>query len=530
MKAEHFKKVQEIANNISSCIKSLKLYQPGHKTIDEMISRLFGFFRFLEEIEILELEIDSEGLKWEGRILLSSKEAEQDFLFRLYKDGIRLIVFHQGLKKEELMKFLELFNKSIQRDQDLATLFWEENFQSIKFSQVEAFHSFFKRDTLEEEKFLEKEVLKWISKMKEKELCSPNDINVKDEECENFEMRFEPLDFKEFEDAKENAMQILISNLLQSLNSENIEVVQNSAKNLRLLEKILLESADLKILAELINLLDENSPIKEVSELKKHLLSEDTLKNLASSIFLKETPSSKSLGFFLNALNDDVAPYFLYFIFERNKGILKPLYFNLSIFRPNVFIGFLNLIETKDGIEILNSLKSFSDEIKFEIFKTNNISYQMEVLKKLEKPNKEIIEIALKSQEKDLRILSLALILRFRLEEFLDYLAEEISKENFLKKDFDEKEKWIITTAILGKDKCEPFFLSFFERKSTILNPNIEELKIFSAKALKILGTEKALPYLEREEKRFSSSPKLKESCKKAIEEIKRRKNIKWKL
>lgn len=73
----------------------------------------------------------------------------------------------------------------------------------------------------------------------------------------------------------------------------------------------------------------------------------------------------------------------------------------------------------------------------------------------------------------------------------------------------------------MGKNKLEPFFLSFFERKSTILNPNIEEQKIFSVKALKILGTEKALPYLEREVKRFSSSPKLREFCKKAIEEIK---------
>lgn len=527
MKAEHFKKVQEIANNISSCIKSLKLYQPGHKTIDEMVSRLFGFFSFLEEIKMLEFEIDSEGLKWEGRILLSAKEAEQDFLFRLYKDGIRLIVFHQGLKKEELMRFLELFNKSIQRDQDISTLFWEENFQSIKFSQVEAFHSFFKRDTLEEEKYLENEVLKWISKMKEKDLFSPIDIKVKEEECENFETRLEPLDFKEFENAKENAMQILISNLLKSLNSENIEVVQNSAINLRLLEKILLESADLEILTELINLLDENSSIKEVRELKKHLLSEDTLRNLVSSLFLKEIPSLKSLGFFLNVLNDDVAPYFLYFIFERKKETLKPLYFNLSIFRPNVLVKFLNLIEKKDGLEILNSFKSFSDEMKFEIFKSNNIFYQMEVLKKLEKPNKEIIEIALKSQDKDLRILSLKLILRFKLEEFLDYLVEEILKENFLKKDFEEKEKWINTTAILGKNKLEPFFLSFFERKSTILNPSIEEQKIFSSKALKILGTEKALPYLEREVRKFSSSPKLRKFCKKAIEEIKRRKNIK---
>lgn len=97
---------------------------------------------------------------------------------------------------------------------------------------MEAFHSFFKRDTLEEEKFLENEVLKWISKMKEKDLFPPIDIKVKEEQCENFEMRLEPLDFKEFEDAKENAMQILISNLLRSLNSENIEVVQNSAINL----------------------------------------------------------------------------------------------------------------------------------------------------------------------------------------------------------------------------------------------------------------------------------------------------------
>lgn len=525
MKPEYLKRVQEIANNISSSLKSMKLYQLGHKTIDEMVSRLFLFFKgFLEEINTLEFEIDDQGLKWEGKILLSSKDTENDFLFKLYKDGVRLLIFQKGMEKEELFEFLNIFNLAFPKDQDLATILWEKNFNFIGFSSTEALHSFFKKESIEEEKFWEEEVEKWEEKIRKPFNEIPENLKEANEEGESFQILKENfLNIKEFEKEKEISIQKLISNLLNSLNSDNKELVQNAAKNLKLLEKILLEEADLDLLSNLLTLLNQNLNLEEVKELKEDILSASNLFKLSSEIFIKGIPSYKTLGFFINNLPDEKVPLFLYYIFQRKKEVILPLLQNLSIFREKEFLSFLDLIEIQSKLEVLNSLKNISEPLKSKIFNLNIKELQNFILSKLEKPNAEILDGGLKSDYKEVRILTLEKILRFQLKDFLNSLIKEIEKEDFLEKDTEEKEKWIKVTAILGKNILEEFFLSFFERKSSLLTPNIEEQKKLASLALKIIGTKKSIEYLKSELKKITSSPKLKEMIKKTIDEIERR-------
>lgn len=522
MKIEDVKKAQEIANNLSATIKSLKLYTEGHIVQEQMISRLFSFFKeFLELKDILEMDIDGEGLKYEGKLLLPSKDIENDFIFNLYKDGIRYIAFCRGLEENELKRFLWLLTKPHPRDQDLSTLLWEESFSSIKFARIEALYTFFKR---EEEKFLQEEAQEWIEKMQKPYILSPPDLKIKEEKGETFHIKEkDKISGEIFEKEKEDSLKKLISNLLSSLKSSKKEIVQSSAKNLRILANMIIEETDLNLLKDLISLLPENSEIKEVRDLRNFLLSDSNLSLISSAIFFKGEPDPKSFSLFLNALPDEIALKFLIYVFKRKKDYLLQFLKAISIFREELFFNFLISIPEEDGKEILNYVKDLKDDLKIKIFETKKRDIQKEILKKLEKPILKILVEGLKSEDKEIRMLSLERILKFKLKETLGVLIEEIEKEYFLKRDKDEKEKWIIATAILGKENLEDYFLSFFLKRSTIFPFSIEERKYLSAIALKILGTKKSLPYLKNELKKSTFSPKMKDALKKAIEEIEKR-------
>lgn len=524
MKPEDLKKIQEIANTLSAVLKSLKLYQAGHKTIDEMVNRLYDFIKeLLERIDVLEFEIDEEGMKYEGKLILSSKEAEEDFIFKLYKDGVRLITFNTGLNASELMCFLQILVKPLPTDQDIVTSLWEQEFKNITISAVEALHNFFARELSEEDKFLQKDVQKWVEKIKDINLSLPESIKVKNEEGECFTLKETLIPLEKFQRVKQNAIQNLIINLLDSLNSPDKEIIINAAKTLKILQQNLLKDADFEKLSKLLTILSTAPPLKEVEELKVELISEATIKSLVSALFTKEIKDSKEIGFFINSLPDDRVPFFLNCIYLRKKELVYPLLNNLSIFRPICFVNFLKLIQPSDALDILNKIKSLSEETLVLLFNTKNSLFQREALNRLKEPKKEMLKECLHSSEKDLRMAALRKILTLHTEELIDNLVKEIEKEEFLNKDMEEKERWIFATSIVGKNSLELFFLSFFERKSSIFTPNIEERKIWAAKALKIIGTEKSIPYLQKEAEKFATSGKLKEACQKAIEEIKRR-------
>ena len=159
---EGLRRVHEISANLASVVKSARLYQPGHKSVREMLERTHGFLSaFLDDYIALELEIDASGMKWEGKTLVQSGDQEFDFLFRFYRDGVRQITFAQGIPYAELESFLGLILQECPPDQDLATLAWRRDFLYIQFAIVEAFHRLLQQDTEEEKRLLLQEVNAW---------------------------------------------------------------------------------------------------------------------------------------------------------------------------------------------------------------------------------------------------------------------------------------------------------------------------------------------------------------------------------
>ncbi|MGQ0561244.1 MAG: HEAT repeat domain-containing protein [Gemmatimonadota bacterium] len=84
--------------------------------------------------------VDENGFNWEGQTFAAG-EGRENLAFQFYKDGIRLLTFTPGFE-DELERFMDVLARARQVDQtsadDMVTLLWEQEFQSLQYSYVDA--------------------------------------------------------------------------------------------------------------------------------------------------------------------------------------------------------------------------------------------------------------------------------------------------------------------------------------------------------------------------------------------------------
>ncbi len=121
--------------------KALRLYQASNAISVRLQEECFsGINTHLDEYGSFTLTIR------EFRILLGedevyeSEDRNDSLAFLLFRDGIRKLTFKPGIEKRELHGFLACLNRvsvlSNEQD-DLVTLFWEEDFRAIQYYAVD---------------------------------------------------------------------------------------------------------------------------------------------------------------------------------------------------------------------------------------------------------------------------------------------------------------------------------------------------------------------------------------------------------
>ncbi len=121
--------------------KALRLYQANnaisHRLEKELYSKLFAH---LEEEGSFELAIQEFRILFGEDVLYESTDRNDSLAFLIFRDGIRRLTFLPGLEDQELQGFLRCLNRigvhSGEQD-DLVTLFWEEDFKSINYYAIE---------------------------------------------------------------------------------------------------------------------------------------------------------------------------------------------------------------------------------------------------------------------------------------------------------------------------------------------------------------------------------------------------------
>jgi hypothetical protein len=137
--------VKEIAKLLSKAAKNYQMYLSNNRmfisSLDDLKNALDGF---LEENDVLTFIVKEFELMHSDVPVYSNTDKFQSIAFRMYRDGVRLLSFHRGIAKQELIALFEALTKCMEVDnleEDFVTLLWEKDLESITYYEVNEFES-----------------------------------------------------------------------------------------------------------------------------------------------------------------------------------------------------------------------------------------------------------------------------------------------------------------------------------------------------------------------------------------------------
>jgi hypothetical protein len=99
--------------------------------------------RLLESYEGIAMHVEQRGFKYLGQPVYSEEATDLNLAFMFYRDGVRLLVFRQGLTALELLDFalicLTNFKDLEFAQEDMGSLMWKSNFSHIEHVVLECF-------------------------------------------------------------------------------------------------------------------------------------------------------------------------------------------------------------------------------------------------------------------------------------------------------------------------------------------------------------------------------------------------------
>ena len=133
--------VENLLQVFTKGLRAIQLYLPNNPVYQRSIANVTGAFAPVwEECAELELEVGETEFRWDSATVLSQPKAES-LAWVLYKDGVRSLTFMPGVEDGEIVRFLEVVNKARhlppESNDDLLTLLWEANLESIQYDYVD---------------------------------------------------------------------------------------------------------------------------------------------------------------------------------------------------------------------------------------------------------------------------------------------------------------------------------------------------------------------------------------------------------
>jgi len=134
---EELKKTKEIIQSFLKSKKILRMYPSNNpiyvNTLEDNFNKLKDFFYYRDD---LALKIRQNDIYYDSEQVYFSPEKEDNLALFFFKDGLREITFTKGLTFEEMEDFLKIISFDFDReavDDDIVTLFWEKDFQNIRY-------------------------------------------------------------------------------------------------------------------------------------------------------------------------------------------------------------------------------------------------------------------------------------------------------------------------------------------------------------------------------------------------------------
>ena len=156
-------------------IKNIGIYRHAESRFQEYLEPAHAALTaLLEEVGVLAFKVGPFSLQYRKNVIYEDQDRE-NLTYKFYKDGLRYLIFRQGLPIEELLRFVLLaisqFSEAELFHEDMVTRLWKEDLEYIEHIVVEGFGF---GDLSEEE--VEIEVDKIISYLRGQLAATDDDI------------------------------------------------------------------------------------------------------------------------------------------------------------------------------------------------------------------------------------------------------------------------------------------------------------------------------------------------------------------
>ena len=113
----------------------------AQQTLDALTLVLLNFIR---DEDKLTLAVEEHRLVYQEEEVYSHGETRDNLAFIMFRDGLRAITFQSGLEQPEIESFVDCLARAdelVRSDQDLVTVFWEQDYAHIEYEAADPFQS-----------------------------------------------------------------------------------------------------------------------------------------------------------------------------------------------------------------------------------------------------------------------------------------------------------------------------------------------------------------------------------------------------
>lgn len=135
--------INTILKLMATVLRNMRTYQPNNpvlqKSLDNLQRRITAYLSRHESLTLLVRETE---LIYGSNVVYCSDDKMESLAFAMYRDGIRLISFRDGLVRSETYEFLSALHEAREADPyqaDLVTILWEKDLTNISYRAVDAY-------------------------------------------------------------------------------------------------------------------------------------------------------------------------------------------------------------------------------------------------------------------------------------------------------------------------------------------------------------------------------------------------------
>jgi len=134
--------VEELVRTIVKGLRAFQMYLPNNPIYQRAEQAIKdAFLPIWSSTQRLTLSVVETNLVWEEKVVYHQPHKSESFAWMLYKDGMRLLSLHPGVEDEEMVRFLRVVTRArllaADAGDDLLTLLWEQDFQTIDYQFAE---------------------------------------------------------------------------------------------------------------------------------------------------------------------------------------------------------------------------------------------------------------------------------------------------------------------------------------------------------------------------------------------------------